>query len=49
MGATIPQSVHKLLDALEHIEKAFLSEKECEGTHTSAKGRGSFKKKDGHF
>jgi hypothetical protein len=30
MGATVPQSVHKLLEALEHIYKAFLTDKECE-------------------
>ena len=44
-GATVPQSVCKLLEALEHIKKAFLSEKEHEGTHMSAKGGGLSKKR----
>jgi hypothetical protein len=45
MGATVPQSVYKLLEALEFIKKAFPTEKECEGTQTSVKGGGSSKKK----
>jgi len=45
MGATVPQSVCKLLEALERIKKAFRTEKECEGTQTSVKGGGSSKKK----
>jgi hypothetical protein len=44
-GATVPQSVRKLLDALERIEKAFPTDKEYEGTQTNAKGGGSSKKK----
>ena len=44
-GATVPQSVCKLLEALERIEKTFLTEKECKGTQTSVKGGGSSKKK----
>ena len=34
-----------MLEALERIEKAFPTEKECKGSQTSAKGGGSFKKK----
>ena len=34
-----------LLEALECIKKAFLTDKEFRGTHTSAKGGGSSKKK----
>jgi hypothetical protein len=37
--------MQKHLEALERIEKAFPTEKECEGTHGSAKGGASFKKK----
>jgi hypothetical protein len=44
-GATVPQSVRKLLEALERIEKAFPTDKEREGTQASAKGGGSSKKK----
>ena len=44
-GATVPQSVCKLLDTLEHIKKASPIEEECEGTQSSAKGGGSSKKK----
>jgi hypothetical protein len=44
-GATVPQSGCKLLEVLEHIKKAFLTEKECKGTHMSVKGKGSSKKK----
>ena len=44
-GAAVPQSVCKLLEALECVEKAFLTEKDHKGTHTRAKGGGSSKKK----
>jgi hypothetical protein len=44
MGGTVPQSVCKLLEVLEHIKKAFLTEKECEGHKASATGVGSSKK-----
>ena len=44
-GATVPQSVRKLLEALKRIEKAFPTEKEFKGTQTSAKGGGSSQKK----
>ncbi len=40
----MPQSVHKLLEALELIEKAYPTEKEREGPKASATG-GSFSKK----
>ena len=43
-GATVPQSVCKLLEALEHIKKAFPSEKECKRTQKSVNGGGSPKK-----
>ena len=49
MGATVSQSVWKLLEALERIKKAFPTNKECEGTHASAKGGGSSKKKMAAF
>jgi hypothetical protein len=45
MGATVPQSVCKFLEDLEHIKKVFLTERECEGTQTSAQKGGSSKKK----
>ena len=41
----MPQSVCKLLEALECIEKAFPTEKECEGPKASATGGGSSKKR----
>ena len=44
-GGTVPQSVRKLLKALEHIEKAFLTEKDCEKPKAGATGGGSSKKK----
>jgi hypothetical protein len=43
-GGTVPQSVCKLLEALECIEKAFLTEKECEGPKASMTGGDSSKK-----
>jgi hypothetical protein len=43
-GGTVPQSVCKLLEALECIEKAFPTENECEGPKASATGGGSSKK-----
>jgi hypothetical protein len=45
-GAMVPQSMGKLLEVLEHIEKAFLMEKKCNGKCGSAKeGRSSKKKR----
>jgi len=44
-GATVPQSVCKLLEASECTKNAFPTEKEYKGTHMSAKGGSSFKKK----
>jgi hypothetical protein len=44
MGATVPQSVRKLLEVLERIEKAFLTKKECEGPKANV-NRGDFSKK----
>ncbi len=44
-GATVPQSIRKLLEALERIEKVFPTDKEHEGTQASAKGGGSSKRK----
>ena len=35
-GGTVPQSIRKLLEALERIEKAFPTEKEHEGPKASA-------------
>ena len=35
-GGTVPQSVCKLLKALERIKEAFPTEKECEGPKASA-------------
>ena len=43
-GAIVPQSVHKLLKVLEHIEKAFPTKKECIGPWASVKGGSSSKK-----
>ena len=44
-SGTVPQSVHKLLEVLEHIEKAFLTEKERKGPKASTTGGGSSKKR----
>ena len=44
-GGTVPQSVRKLLEVLEHIEKAFPTKKECEGPKASATGGGSSEKR----
>ena len=44
-GGTVPQSVRKLLEALERIEKAFPTEKEREGPKASMTGGGSSKKR----
>ena len=41
----MPQSVPKLLEALERIEKAYPTEKECERPKASATGGGSSKKR----
>jgi hypothetical protein len=45
MGGTVPQSVYKLLKALECIEMAFPPEKKCEGPKASVTGGGSSKKR----
>ena len=47
MGAAVPQSVCKLLEALECIKKAFLARKECggPGPKANANGGGSSKKR----
>jgi hypothetical protein len=42
--ATVPQSVRKLLEALEHIEKAFPTKKEHKGPMARVTGGGSSKK-----
>ena len=44
-GGTVPQSVRKLLEALERIEKAFPTEKDHEKPKAGATGGGSSKKK----
>ena len=44
-GGTVPQSVRKLLEALERIEKAYPTEKEREGPKANATGGGSSKKR----
>jgi hypothetical protein len=44
-GGTVPQSVCKLLEALESIEKAFPTEKEHEGPKANETGGGSSKKR----
>jgi len=36
-GANVPQSVHKILEVLEYIEKAFPTKKKCRGPQASAK------------
>jgi hypothetical protein len=43
-GGTVPQSIRKLLEELERIEKAFPTEKEREEPKASATGGGSSKK-----
>ncbi len=43
-GSTVPQSIRKLLEALERIKKAFPTKKEREGPKASATGGGSSKK-----
>ncbi len=43
-SGTVLQSVGKLLEALEHIEKAFPTRKECKGPKASTTGGGSSKK-----
>ena len=45
MGGTVLQSVHKLLGALERIEKAFPTKNEFKGPKAGATGGGSSKKK----
>ena len=45
MGGTVPQSVCKLLEALERIEKAFPTKKEREGPKACITGGGSSKKR----
>jgi hypothetical protein len=44
-GATVPQSVCKLLEMLEHIKKAFPKDNECKRSHVCMKGGVSSKKK----
>jgi hypothetical protein len=44
-GGTVPQSVRKLLEALERIEKAFPTDKDREGPKASVTGGGSTKKR----
>ena len=44
-GGTVPQSVRKLLEVLERIEKAFPTEKDHEKPKAGAPGGGSSKKK----
>ena len=44
-GATCPQSVRKLLEALEFLKKAFLTDKDCEGPKSSMKPSNSTKRK----
>jgi hypothetical protein len=44
MGATVPQSMQKLLEALECIKNAFPTDKECDRSHGNVKG-GTSKKK----
>ena len=42
-GGTVPQSIRKLLEALERIEKAFPTKKDCEKPKAGATGGGSSK------
>ncbi len=44
-GNSVPQSVRKLLEALERIEKAFPTEKDCEKPKTGTTGGSSSKKR----
>ncbi len=44
-GGTVPQSIHKLLEVLEHIKKAFPTKKDHEKPKAGATGGGSSKKK----
>ena len=44
MEATVPQSIHKLLKTLERIKMVFPTDKECKGSHSSARGGVSSKK-----
>ena len=44
-GGTVPQSVCKLLEALECIKKAYPTKKEREGPKANATGGGSSKKR----
>jgi hypothetical protein len=44
-GGTVPQSIHKLLKALECIEKAFPTKKEYKVSKASMTGGGSSKKR----
>ncbi len=44
-GSTVPQSLQKLLEALELIKKAFPTEKDCKGPKTSSTGGSSSKKR----
>jgi hypothetical protein len=44
-GGTVPQSVCKLLNSLEHIEKTFPTKTECKGPKASMTGGGSSKKR----
>jgi hypothetical protein len=44
-GGTVPQSIRKLLEALECIEKAFPTKKERKGPKASVNGGGSSKKR----
>jgi hypothetical protein len=43
-GGTVPQSVRKLLEVLECIEKTIQTEKERKGSKASTTGGGSSKK-----
>jgi len=43
--ATVPQSVRKLLEVVERIEKAYPTDKECKAVRKTAKGGGSSKKR----
>jgi hypothetical protein len=44
-GALVPQSVRELLEVLEHIKRAYPTEKVGEGSKNAAKSNGSSKKK----
>jgi hypothetical protein len=45
MGTSVSQSVSKPLEVLEHIKRAFPTEKECEGPKASTTRGGSSKKR----